>query len=49
MLELRRNEFAGLFGGIVTADPRVSVLLELFKCCRHSSTVSLPHAVVATH
>ena len=48
MLELRRDELPGLLGGVVAADPRVSVLLQLFKCRRDGGSVSLFDPLVSS-
>ena len=47
MLELGGNELAGGLGGIVAADPRLSVSLQLRERDSHGFPVGLANAVIA--
>jgi hypothetical protein len=48
MFELRGNESAGSLGGIVAADPRLRVPLQLRECDCHCLPVSRANTVVAS-
>ena len=47
MLELCGDEFAGGFGGVVAADPRLGVPLQLRKGGGHRLPVGLSHPLIA--
>ena len=49
MLELCRDEFAGGFGGVVAADPRLGVPLQLCEGGCHRVPMGFSHPLIAAN
>jgi hypothetical protein len=49
MFELCRDEFAGGFGGVVAADPRLCVPLQLCEGGCHGVSMGFPHPFIAAN
>jgi hypothetical protein len=49
MLEFRGYEFARLLGGVVAAEPRMCVSLQLVQCGSDGGTMRISHPLIAAH